>query len=130
MLEAAMQLLNVKKTFGSQTVLKGMNLAVERGQIFALLGRNGAGKTTTIRMLLGLLPRDGGSIAVLGRDPQQEPIGVRAAVGFLAEDQQMFGWMTIAEILKFLAPFYPTWDSTLADRFVREFELPRGQKIK
>jgi ABC-2 type transport system ATP-binding protein len=130
MLELAIQLLNVQKSFGSQAVLKGMNLTVERGQIFALLGRNGAGKTTTIRMLLGLLARDGGSISVLGRDPQQEPIGVRAAVGFLAEDQQMFGWMTIAEIMKFLAPFYPTWDGALADRFVREFELSRSQKIK
>jgi len=118
MLEPAIQLLNVQKSFGSQTVLKGVNLTIERGQIFALLGRNGAGKTTAIRMLLGLLPRDGGSISV------------RAAVGFLAEDQQMFGWMTIAEILKFLAPFYPTWDSTLAERFVREFELPPKQKIK
>jgi ABC-2 type transport system ATP-binding protein len=130
MLEAAIQLLNVQKGFGSQPVLKGMNLTIERGQVFALLGRNGAGKTTTIRMLLGLLPRDGGSISVLGRDPQQEPISVRAAVGFLAEDQQMFGWMTIAEILKFLAPFYPTWDSALAERFVREFELSPKQKIK
>ncbi len=130
MLEPAIQLLNVQKSFGSTPVLKGLNLTIERGQIFALLGRNGAGKTTTIRMLLGLLSRDGGSISVLGRDPQQEPISVRAAVGFLAEDQQMFGWMTIAEILKFLAPFYPTWDSTLADRFVREFELSRNQKIK
>ncbi|HEY2412414.1 MAG TPA: ABC transporter ATP-binding protein [Pirellulaceae bacterium] len=130
MLEPAIQLLNVQKSFGVQTVLKGVNLTIERGQIFALLGRNGAGKTTAIRMLLGLLPRDGGSISVLGRDPQQEPISVRAAVGFLAEDQQMFGWMTIAEILKFLAPFYPTWDSALAERFIREFELPPKQKIK
>src|SRR5439155_12876179 len=100
------------------------------GQIFALLGRNGAGKTTAIRLLLGLLNRDGGSIAVLGRDPQQEPLGVRAAVGFLAEDQQMFGWMTIADLLGFLAPFYPTWDRNLADRFIQEFELPRDQRIK
>src|SRR4051812_35483353 len=130
MLESAIQLLNVKKSFGSQPVMRGVNLTVERGQIFALLGRNGAGKTTTIRMLLGLLARDGGSISVLGRDPQQEPIGVRAAIGFLAEDQQMFGWMTVAEIVQFLAPFYPTWDSVLADRFVLEFELSPKQKVK
>jgi ABC-2 type transport system ATP-binding protein len=94
------------------------------------LGRNGAGKTTAIRLLLGLLNRNGGSISVLGRDPQQEPLAVRAAVGFLAEDQQMFGWMTIAELLAFMAPFYPTWDRSLADQFAKEFELPRGQRIK
>src|SRR5438067_11686951 len=130
MSEPAIQLLNVRKNFGRNAVLQGVNLAIERGQIFALLGRNGAGKTTAIRLLLGLLNRDGGSISVLGRDPQQEPLAVRAAVGFLAEDQQMFGWMTIAELLGFMAPFYPTWDRNLADRFAKEFELPRGQRIK
>jgi ABC-2 type transport system ATP-binding protein len=130
MSEPVIQLLNVRKSFGSSTVLKGVNLAIERGQIFALLGRNGAGKTTAIRLLFGLLNRNGGSISVLGRDPQQEPLAVRAAVGFLAEDQQMFGWMTIAELLGFMAPFYLTWDRKLADRFTKEFELPRGQRIK
>src|SRR6266581_8564993 len=121
MSEPVIQLHNVRKSFGKHAVLKGMNLTVERGQIFALLGRNGAGKTTAIRLLMGLLKRNGGSIAVLGHDPQQEPLAVRAAVGFLAEDQQMFGWMTIAEVLGFLAPFYPTWDRSLADRYVKEF---------
>src|SRR5437773_5178236 len=130
MSEPVIQLLNVRKSFGKNPVLKGVNWAIERGQIFALLGRNGAGKTTAIRMLLGVLSRDGGSISVLGREPQQEPLAVRAAVGFLVEDQQMFGWMTIAELLGFMAPFYPTWDRSLADRFAKEFELPRGQRIK
>src|SRR6266481_1970573 len=130
MSEPVIQLHNVRKSFGKRPVLRGMSLTVERGQIFALLGRNGAGKTTAIRLLMGLLARDGGSIAVLGRDPQQEPIPVRAAVGFLAEDQQMFGWMTIADILTFLAPFYPTWDRALAERYVKEFDLPPNQRIK
>jgi len=130
MTEPVIWLHNVRKSFGKQQVLRGMNLTVERGQIFALLGRNGAGKTTAIRLLMGLIQRDGGSIAVLGSDPQQEPLQVRAAVGFLAEDQQMFGWMTIAELLGFMAPFYPTWDRALADRYVKEFDLPRGQRVK
>jgi ABC-type multidrug transport system ATPase subunit len=130
MTQPVIQLHNVKKSFGKQPVLKGMNLSIERGQIFALLGRNGAGKTTAIKLLLGLIRRDGGSISVLGRDPQQEPLEVRAAVGFLAEDQQMFGWMTIVELLGFMAPFYETWDRDLANRFVREFDLRPNQRIK
>src|SRR5262245_31745843 len=110
MSEPVLQLHNVHKRFGKTSVLRGLNLTIERGQIFALLGRNAAGKTTAIRLLMGLIPRDSGSIFVLGHDPQQEPLAVRAAVGYLAEDQQMFGWMTVAELLAFLAPFYPTWD--------------------
>lgn len=121
---------NVHKSFGKNHVLRGVHLAVERGQTFALLGRNGAGKTTLIRALLGLIHRDSGAISVLGRDPAQEALAVRARVGFLAEDQQMFGWMTIAELLAFMAPFYRTWDRTLAERFVREFELPPTARLK
>jgi ABC-2 type transport system ATP-binding protein len=128
--EPVIQLHSVRKRFGQHEVLRGMNMTVERGQIFALLGLNGAGKTTAIRLLLGLIPRDGGSIAVLGRDPQQEPMDVRRSVGFLAEDQQMFGWMTVAELLAFMAPFYPTWDRDLGNRYVKEFDLPPNQRIK
>jgi ABC-type multidrug transport system ATPase subunit len=130
MSEPVIQLLNVHKRFGKTAVLQGVNLSIERGQIFALLGRNGAGKTTLIRLLLGLTRRDSGSIAVLGRDPQYEAIAVREAVGFLAEDQQMFSWMTVPEILGFLAPFYRRWDRELANRFVKQFELPTTTRIK
>jgi ABC-2 type transport system ATP-binding protein len=121
---------NVHKRFGKRPVLESLSLAVERGQTFALLGRNGAGKTTLIRLLLGLIRRDSGSIAVLGRDPQYEALAVREAVGFLAEDQQMFGWMTVPEILGFIAPFYRNWDRDLAHRYVRQFELPTSTRIK
>src|SRR5215471_11945663 len=104
--DTVLQLHNVHKRFARTPVLRGLDLTIVRGQIFALLGRNGAGKTTAIRLLMGLIPRDAGSISVLGHDPQQEPLAVRAAVGYLAEDQHMFGWMTVAELLAFLAPFY------------------------
>jgi ABC-2 type transport system ATP-binding protein len=121
---------NVRKSFGRTAVLQGVNLAIEPGQTFALLGRNGAGKTTLIRLLLGLLRRDGGAISLLGRDPERESLAVRAAVGFLAEDQQMFGWMTVEELLGFMAPFYPTWDRELASRYVKQFDLPRAGRIR
>src|SRR5262245_15476092 len=130
MSEPVIQLHNVKKRFGRTEVLRGLNLMIEPGQIYALLGRNGAGKTTAIRLLMGLIPRDGGAISVLGHDPQQQPLAVRSAVGFLAEDQQMFGWMTVNELLAFMAPFYPTWDRDLAGRYRKQFELPAEQRIK
>ena len=130
MSEPVIQLHNVRKRFGKNEVLRGVNLSVERGQTYALLGRNGAGKTTAIRMLLGLIRREGGAISVLGHDPQQEPLAVRRAVGFLAEDQQMFGWMTVGEILGFMAPFYPNWDRQLARRYAEQFELPLEARIK
>jgi len=130
MVEPAIELQAVTKSFRRTEVLRGVTLHVERGKTFAFLGRNAAGKTTTIRMLMGLLKRDDGSIRVLGLDPSLEPIELRRRVGYLAEDQTMYGWMQVGEILRFVAPFYPTWDHDLALRYVREFELPIDTKIK
>jgi ABC-2 type transport system ATP-binding protein len=126
----AIEFVGVHKSFRKKQVLSGTSLAVERGKTFAFLGRNGAGKTTAIRMMLGLLPRDAGEVRVLGFDPATEPLEVRSRVGYLAEDQTMYAWMSIDEILRFVAPFYSTWDHDLALKYVREFELPAAQKIK
>jgi ABC-2 type transport system ATP-binding protein len=118
------------KRFRDREVLKGVSFEVQAGQTFAFLGRNAAGKTTTIRMLLGLLAPDSGSVSILGINPQTNPLAVRRRVGYLAEDQRMFGWMTVAEIVRFIAPFYDAWDEMLAIRYLDQFELPRRTKIK
>lgn len=128
--ERAIELQSVCKSFRSADVLRGVTLQVPRGKTFAFLGRNAAGKTTTIRLLLGLLKRDDGSIRVLGIDPQKEPIKLRRHVGYLAEDQTMYGWMRVEEIVRFVAPFYPTWDHNLALKYLRDFELPLRTRIK
>jgi ABC-2 type transport system ATP-binding protein len=130
MKDLAIEMRNVSKAFRRTQVLSNMSLAVERGKTFAFLGLNAAGKTTAIRILLGLLSRDGGDVAVLGYDPAEKPIDVRSRVGYLAEDQAMYGWMRVEEIIRFVAPFYSTWDHDLALKYVREFELPLATKIK
>jgi ABC-2 type transport system ATP-binding protein len=130
MSDLAIELNAVTKSFWRTEVLRGVTFSVQRGKTFAFLGRNAAGKTTTIRMLLGLLKRDDGAVRVLGLDPTTQAIELRRRVGYLAEDQTMYGWMTVGEILSFVAPFYPTWDHDLALKYVREFELPAGTKIK
>lgn len=130
MKDLAIEMRNVSKAFRRTQVLSNMSLAVERGKTFAFLGLNAAGKTTAIRLLLGLLSRDGGDVAVLGYDPAEKPLEVRSRVGYLAEDQAMYGWMRIEEIIRFVAPFYGTWDHDLALKYVREFDLPLAAKIK
>jgi ABC-2 type transport system ATP-binding protein len=126
----AIEMQSVCKSFRSTDVLRGVTLQVARGRTFAFLGRNAAGKTTTIRLLLGLLKRDDGSIRVLGIDPQREPMELRRRIGYLAEDQTMYGWMRVDEIVRFVAPFYPTWDHELALKYIRDFELPMRTRIK
>jgi ABC-2 type transport system ATP-binding protein len=120
----------IRKSFGKNAVLNGVDLSVPPGQTFAFLGRNGAGKTTTIRTLLGLLQPDSGDVRVLGLDPRKEPLKVRQRVGYMAEDQQMFGWMRVGQILSFIAPFYPTWDALRAKQLSDRFELPLKTRMK
>ncbi len=130
MTNMAIQIKSVVKIFGANTVLNGLNLAVPVGQTFAFLGRNGAGKTTTIRMLLGLLRPENGEISVLGLSPGRDSLEIRRRVGYLAEDQVMFGWMKVSELIEFMAPFYPTWDSDLAKKLLRRFDLPPETRVK
>ena len=124
------QLQGVRKSFGKNEVLRGLDLVVPVGQTFAFLGRNGAGKTTTIRTLLGLLTADSGTVRVLGLDPQVDPLEVRRRVGYVAEDQQMFGWMRVGQLMSFIAPFYPTWDAAWAKQLSDRFELPLKTRMK
>jgi len=126
----ALAIRNVSQRYGKRTVFDHLSLEIPRGQTFALLGRNGAGKTTLIRTLLGLMPPADGSVEVLGLNPSRQPIEVRSKIGYLAEDQAMYGWMTTEEIANFLAPFYPTWDHALAKHFFERFEVPPRTKIK
>jgi ABC-2 type transport system ATP-binding protein len=130
MSEMAIELAGVRKRFGRNEVLHGVDLHVPAGKTYAFLGRNGAGKTTTIRMLMGLLRADGGTVRVNGRDPAKDAMAIRQTVGYLAEDQQMWGWMKVSEILRFLAAFYPTWNWNLAKELLEKFALPGNVKIR
>ncbi len=130
MTETALMLNDVTKRFGTHNVLNGVSLKVPRGETVAFLGRNGAGKTTTLRMLIGLLQPDDGSISVMGLDPGSKAIEIRRRTGYLAEDQQMFGWMTVEELIRFMAPFYPSWDHGLAIGYVQQFELPAHARVR
>jgi len=129
MSETVVSVMNLSKTFSSRKVLDNVSFEVPRGRTFALLGRNGAGKTTAIRILLGLLPADAGTVRVLGCDPTREPLELRRRVGYLAEDQAMYPWMTAVELCRFLQPFYPTWDTRLANDYLDRFEVPRHVRI-
>ncbi|HUO10895.1 MAG TPA: ABC transporter ATP-binding protein [Phycisphaerae bacterium] len=130
MTHPVIEISDVRKSFGRTEVLRGVHLHVPAGKTYAFIGRNGAGKTTTIRMLMGLLHPDAGSIRVLGLDPAKDTLAIRRQVGYLAEDQQMWGWMKVREILGFIASFYPNWDWQLAQDLVERFALPANAKVK
>src|SRR5512141_3170579 len=77
----AIRAVGLRRSYGKQLVLDGIDLEVAAGTVFALLGPNGAGKTTTINVLSTLIPADAGEVEVAGHDVRREPDAVRAAIG-------------------------------------------------
>ena len=107
----------------------GISFTVEEGTVFALLGPNGAGKTTTIRALMNIIRPSSGEARVLGVDSRRLGRGELETIGYVSENQQMPRWMTLAELLAYCRPFYPTWDDALCRKLVDDFRLPLDQKI-
>jgi ABC-2 type transport system ATP-binding protein len=110
--------------------LRGLNLTVPAGSVFALLGANGAGKTTAIKVLMNLLAPSSGTARVLGVDSRQLGEAERAQIGHVSENQKLPGWMTVRQLLDYCRPFYPTWDPGLEARMLAQFNLPPDRKLK
>jgi ABC-2 type transport system ATP-binding protein len=93
----------LRKSFGTKTVLGGIDLAIAEGSIFALLGPNGAGKTTTVQILSTLIPADAGEVRVAGHDVRAEPDLVRAAIGVTGQFSAVDNLLTGTENLLLMA---------------------------
>lgn len=94
------------KRYGSKTVVDGLDLRVERGQIYGFLGPNGSGKTTSIRMICGLLTPDGGGGQALGHDIVREASLIKREVGYMTQRFGLYEDLTIRENLDFVARMY------------------------
>lgn len=90
------------KEYGDVRALDGLNLTIERGELYGLLGPNGSGKTTTIEILTGQRTPTSGTARVLGTDPVADPIGVRESVGILPEREDPPSFLTPREYLEFV----------------------------
>lgn len=118
------------KRFGAQLAVDDLCLEVPQGSVFALAGQNGAGKTTTLRTLLNILQPSAGRLTVLGLDSIAGSLSLRNRVGYLPEEPLYYSWMTVSEILRFTAAFYPAWDHDLAGSLVERLGLPRERRLR
>ncbi len=87
----------LRKSYGAQEVVRGIDLEVRAGEIFAFLGPNGAGKTTTVEMLEGYRSRDGGEVTVLSEDPAGASRDWRSRIGVVLQSCTMPGELTVSE---------------------------------
>jgi len=98
MAAAAVELHDVSKTFSHVTAVAGLSLAVPRGVVYGILGPNGAGKTTTIRMLVGILRPDAGTVRVL---ENSSPAAIKSRLGYLPEEKGLYKKMRVLELVSY-----------------------------
>lgn len=117
------------KDFNGLKALNGLNLYVNEGDIFGLLGANGAGKTTTIKILLGLITPTEGEVRVFGQNPKTSREKLLQRIGYVSENTTLYQNMSVEELLRFTKGFYQSWDENLEKRYMDMFSLRKKEKI-
>src|SRR5215510_4911852 len=114
----ALELRGLTKRFDRPAV-DGLDLTVRAGEFYALLGPNGAGKTTTLRMVVGLLRPDAGSISVLGHDALADPVAAKQVMAWISDDPMIYDKLTPFEYLEFIAGLWAV-DAGIAEARTRD----------
>lgn len=102
----AVELQDVVKRYNEIVAVDGVDLVIKKGEIFGLLGPNGSGKSTTLKMLIGLVQPDSGSVNVLGVNVQNDPVAVKQLVGYVPESPRLYEFLTGIEYLDFIGDIY------------------------
>ena len=112
-------------------VLNGVTFSMQEGEVLGLLGRNGSGKTTLIRIAMGMLFPQAGTVRVFGLSPTDDPVAVKKRIGYVAEEQVLPAGSNIRELFAFHRYLFPTWDDALERQLLHRFGLTgNSQKIK
>lgn len=126
MTDYALSTENLAFAYARTPIIRELSLAVPKGQIYGFLGRNGAGKTTTIRMLMGMLKPDRGTLTVGAYHGRRVRPVVRKNIGYVSQEPHFYPWMTGHGLSAFLAGMYPNWShayvAELADALQVELE--------
>jgi ABC-2 type transport system ATP-binding protein len=123
-------LAGVYKSYGGVAALGGLDLQVSAGQVYGFLGRNGAGKSTTLRIIMGITRPSAGEVRLFGEPAAAEKPVLRRRIGYVAQEQNFYGWMTPVRLGAFLAGFYPNWEDAEYRRLLALLDVPVGRAIQ
>jgi ABC-2 type transport system ATP-binding protein len=127
---SVLEMVGVVKRFGSVTALNGLDFSVEAGEVHGFLGPNGAGKSTTIRLLLGMLRANAGSIRVLGLDPWRDVASLHRRLAYVPGDVALWPNLTGGEVIELLGRLQGGQDPARRDRLLDMFDLDPTKKSR
>jgi len=130
MSDNAIEIKGLTKSFGKFKALDNLSLTVKKGEVYGFLGPNGAGKSTTIRVLLGLLKSDSGSIELLGGDPWKEVAQLHKNLAYVPGDVSLWPNLTGGEAIDILANLRDNFDEDRRKRLIKRFELDPTKKSR
>ncbi|MEE6168053.1 MULTISPECIES: ABC transporter ATP-binding protein [unclassified Mycolicibacterium] len=129
--DTAIEIHSLSKSFGRTKALDGLNLSVAPGAVTGFLGPNGAGKSTTIRVLLGLLRADGGTVRLLGGDPWHDAVALHRRIAYVPGDVTLWPNLTGMQVIDFLTGLRGNnIDTRRRDQLIERFELDPHKKAR
>lgn len=138
-MDTILKLEKISKKYGKKSILTDFSLNLEKGNVYGLLGVNGAGKTTLMRIIMGAIPPDSGTIYYKKSKIGWNDTGYKKEVAYIPEEAVFYSGMRVDEFINFNSVFYPMWNQTKAQMFQERFSLPpksrighlsRGMKLK
>ena len=129
-MNAAIEIDTLTKNFGAVRALDGLNLRVERGEVHGFLGPNGAGKSTTIRILLGLVRADSGTVRLLGGDPWSDAVALHRNIAYVPGDVTLWPTLTGGETIDLLARMRGGIDEKRRAELTERFDLDPTKKTR
>src|SRR5215467_3846520 len=116
----AIEIQNLAYAYGRTEAVHDLSFRVLPGRCYGLFGRNGAGKTTTMKCLLNLLRPQSGQVRVFGMDPARDEVAVKSRLAYVPDQVAFYPWMSVREMLDYLASFRTNWNRKLeADLLAR-----------
>jgi ABC-2 type transport system ATP-binding protein len=128
MMKDVLEVNNLKKELGSFS-LEQLTFSLKEGCITGFIGVNGSGKTTTIKTILGLYPKDDGSIKFFGKEMEKNEYEIKNRIGVVLDEGYFYEEMTLKEMKSIIAPAYTNWDESVFLNYINRFDLKLDQKI-
>ena len=119
----------LSKQFLDVQALKDVSLQIRPGRIVGLVGANGGGKSTLLRTIVGLYLPDRGSCTTFGRVSGELSPQEMARIGYVHQEGDLIDWMTVDQMIRYVASYYPDWNKDLEERYRSEFDLVGNRRV-